>query len=347
MGEIHSKTTGPLISATPYDDVFRTVLIDCRELIYPLLNEVFGTDYGKDICIDFHQNEHFPQQEGGAEEKIIADTFFSVSCGGELLGRYHFECQTNPDSSIILRFFQYDTQIAFEQGVLDGDTLVVEFPNPAVIYLRCSETTPNIMNVRCLTPEGEFTYHIRVLKLKDYSIEELFEKRLYILLPFSLFLYEEDLKECEDDEGKLRNLEEKVSGIVKKLNELAERGDISSEQALCLIALMRKSSYNLTNRYPEVQKGVDCLMMGQVLDYPEKRAIREAKNVGREEGREAGREEGREEGILLGKQSAVVEAVNSLLKHGVCKTAEDAMQLLGVPASDQAKYIALFGKTNL
>ena len=30
---------------TPYDDVFRTLLNDCPDLIIPVLNEAFGTSF--------------------------------------------------------------------------------------------------------------------------------------------------------------------------------------------------------------------------------------------------------------------------------------------------------------
>lgn len=30
---------------TPYDDVFRTLLTDCTELIIPVVNEIFHTKY--------------------------------------------------------------------------------------------------------------------------------------------------------------------------------------------------------------------------------------------------------------------------------------------------------------
>ncbi len=30
---------------TPYDDVFRTLLNDCTELIIPVVNEIFGENY--------------------------------------------------------------------------------------------------------------------------------------------------------------------------------------------------------------------------------------------------------------------------------------------------------------
>jgi hypothetical protein len=34
-----------MITSTPYDDVFRTLLNDCSSLIIPLINEVFSEHY--------------------------------------------------------------------------------------------------------------------------------------------------------------------------------------------------------------------------------------------------------------------------------------------------------------
>ena len=44
---------------TPYDDVFRTLLNDCSNLIIPVINEVFGESYTGDEHIIFSPNEHF------------------------------------------------------------------------------------------------------------------------------------------------------------------------------------------------------------------------------------------------------------------------------------------------
>lgn len=35
-------------SNTPYDDVFRTLLNDCSQLIIPIINEVFGEHFSGD-----------------------------------------------------------------------------------------------------------------------------------------------------------------------------------------------------------------------------------------------------------------------------------------------------------
>ena len=44
---------------TPYDDVFRTLLTDCTELMIPVVNEIFHTKYTGKETICLLQNEHF------------------------------------------------------------------------------------------------------------------------------------------------------------------------------------------------------------------------------------------------------------------------------------------------
>ena len=40
-----------MATGTPYDDVFRTLLMDCSELFLPVLNESFGERYRNQCCV--------------------------------------------------------------------------------------------------------------------------------------------------------------------------------------------------------------------------------------------------------------------------------------------------------
>ena len=51
--------SGTVFSPTAYDDVFRTLLNDCRKLIIPVINEMFGESYTGEETIQFLPNEHF------------------------------------------------------------------------------------------------------------------------------------------------------------------------------------------------------------------------------------------------------------------------------------------------
>lgn len=103
---------------TPYDDVFRTLLNDCTPLIIPVINDVFGEQYSGNEEIIFSPNEHFLNRQGGNGDERITDSSFQIR--GKEIKRYHPECQSSPDSSLLVRFFEYGTQIALDEGEIRG-----------------------------------------------------------------------------------------------------------------------------------------------------------------------------------------------------------------------------------
>ena len=54
-----------------YDGAFRTILNDCRQLILPVINEIFGEDYTGGEEIRFFPNEHFLDQQDEADKERI------------------------------------------------------------------------------------------------------------------------------------------------------------------------------------------------------------------------------------------------------------------------------------
>ena len=59
--------------ANIYDGAFRTILNDCRKLIIPVINEIFGEAYTGDEEIRFFPNEHFLDQQDEAESGRLID----------------------------------------------------------------------------------------------------------------------------------------------------------------------------------------------------------------------------------------------------------------------------------
>lgn len=152
---------------TPYDDVFRTLLNDCKQLIFPVLNEIFGENYSGNEDIKFSQNEIYLTQQDGEQEKRITDSCFIIRDDKKVM-RYHLECESNPDRSIIVRIFEYDAQIALNGREQEGYRLKVNFPHTAVIALRASGKMPESMSVEINTPGGSVEYDVPVLKTQVY-----------------------------------------------------------------------------------------------------------------------------------------------------------------------------------
>ena len=273
------------LTNTPYDDVFRTLLNDCSSLIIPVINEVFRERYSGKEKVIFSSNEHFLNQQGGNEDGRITDASFIIV--GPETKKYHLECQSSTDNSMLVRMFEYDTQIALDEGEIKGNILTVTFPHSAVLYLRCNASTPDKLKIKMVTPGGGVTYGIPLMKSQQYTIEEIFDKKLLFLIPFYIFSHEKMFEEYEKNGAELESLKQEYAMIKTKLEKLMEQGDIT-EYAKCTICDMsNKVLEHIAVKYDSVKKGVQSVMGGKILEY-------EAKTI-----MNRGREEGREEGITV------------------------------------------------
>lgn len=61
------KQKGGISIGDIYDGVFRTILNDCRQLVIPIINEIFHENYTGNEKIEFSSNENFLAQQAGLE----------------------------------------------------------------------------------------------------------------------------------------------------------------------------------------------------------------------------------------------------------------------------------------
>ena len=243
--------------------------------------------------IIFGVNEHFLSQEEDKVKKIITDSGFVIIGSDGVQKRYHIECQSTADNSMLVRIFEYDAQIALDSGNIVDNVLTVTFPNSAVIFLRHSGKTPNEMRIRMITPGGSTEYLVEVVKVQKYSLKEIFRKRLLFFIPFYIFSHEKQFPEYDSNEGKLKKLCEEYSYIRLKLDDLQKAEEISEFTKSAVCTMTNHVLALIAQNYHRVQKGVENVMRGKILDY-EAKTIR---NKAIAEGRAAGRAEGKAEGI--------------------------------------------------
>ena len=99
---------------TPYDDAYRTMINDASELILPVLNEIFGEHYTGSEKIVFTKDTHIMNRQDGRGQRRTTDSSFAVI--GYMTNYYLLELQSRPDSSLLIRFFEYGTQVALDEG---------------------------------------------------------------------------------------------------------------------------------------------------------------------------------------------------------------------------------------
>ena len=281
-------------SATPYDDVFRTLTNDCPKLILPLLNEFFHEKYDGSETISFATNELFLTRQDGKETKRITDSSFTVI--GESVKNYHIECECYGDISILVRMFEYDAQLAHNNAELSGSEYIVNFPNSAVLFLMKPKKIEQPLEIIIRTPGGSVSYPIRCMSVENYSIEEIFERNLLFLVPYIIFNYKSRLKVYNEDEEKLKELKKDYVKIFNLLSLKVLDGTIDVERWRVLLDMSKKVLEHLAIRYASVKNEVRNIMGGVVLEYESKTYFnnlrKEATEIGRSEGQEAERVEG-------------------------------------------------------
>ena len=105
-----------------------------------------------------------------------------------------------------------------------------------------------------------------VMKLNCYGMDELFEKKLWFLLPFHGFCYEETFPESETDQS----LRERLTGIFRemrgRLDELCSSGQMNECQKYRIIFSINMVLQKLMEKYPRTRKEVLDVMGGKVVE---------------------------------------------------------------------------------
>ena len=318
-------------SKTLYDDVFRTLMTNCRQLILPVLNEIFGEHYtGNEEVIPLSNELMIPAED----KKVITDSNFAVVSNG-IKKRYHIECQSSNDDTMAMRMFEYDINIGIQDKEIKGNSITVEIPKSAIIYLRSDDKTPNHVDVNIVTPGGSVSYEIKALKNDQYHIDDIIKKNLLFLIPFHIFSYEKDLANIERDTEKLNDLENVYEKIFDRLSDLKNDGVAEGYMASQIFELTREVTKKITEKYSNVFKEVTDMFGGKVLTLESDRLINKGREEGLEEGLKKGRAEGREETEQEFRFKDVERIQNMILEWKV--SFEEACRMMGLSSDDFVK----------
>ncbi len=232
-----------------YDGAFRTILNDCRKLIIPVINEIFRESYTGEEIIEFFPNEHFLDQQDAADRERITDTNLRII--GKYTKKYHLECESSlPDGRITIRLFEYDAQIADK------------------------------MKYVIVTPGGTVQYDVPLMKVQTYSLDDIFEKNLLLLIPFYIFSHEKSFPEYNDNEQKLEELKGEYHEILKRLDELERQKVIGAFDKRTIIELSNDVIREIAQKYENVQKGVGEIMGGALIETEARTILNQGKSEG-------------------------------------------------------------------
>ncbi len=283
-------------------------------LMIPLVNEVFDLNIAEDTPVKCRMNEHLKIAGG----KIITDS--CVDIGNRV---FHVECQTYPDGTIAIRMLEYDFWIAMQdmreqedkkrrdrkkkskahwskkqdcQDVPRG--MHMYMPHSCIIYLRHTRNTPEREEITIHFPDGsQHLYSVPVIKLQEYTTDELIQKRLYILMPYSILKYEKKYHEIENNTAELQKLEQEFHAIVDTISQ-----EMTEDQKIVMKELTIRIIDYVARRHPLVRKEVSKIMGGQVLELEWEKKLKLGQEIGQEIGQKIGEEIGKEIGEKRGEQ---------------------------------------------
>ena len=206
---------------------------------------------------------------------------------------------------MLVRIFEYATQIALDQGETVQNTLRVEIPHSALLFLRSRASTPDKMEIEMKTPGGTVRFDVLVMKSQRYTIDDIFDRKLLFLIPFYIFSHESRFEEYDKDEDKLEILKAEYISIVDRLDEWMRKGSISAYMRKTILEMSGKVLENIAQKYDNVREGVKSVMGGRVLEYEAKTILNEGMKQGIKQGIKQGVQQGLQEGeIKKAKETA-------------------------------------------
>lgn len=310
-----------------YDSALAAMVTKLDGYIVPLVNEAFGEKFSEKASVEIKNNKHIIQQIDGSLSRRETDAYVELSeATGQMVTRfYHIECETWYDQSIIVRIAEYASAIALDNAVVTKAGVTFNHPNSAVIFLRPDSGIPRVMKITHRAPNGtEMSYEVPAVQISDYTVDEIFGKRLLILLLFYLFRYVNEFEQMEDDAVRRKEMESVLVEINQRLEELAETGKITVYQKLTTQDLLMRVSDKLTIGFKEIRKGVDDIMSGyiartradDILEQGEQKGLEKGRKEGKKEGIRKGRREGQQETTRLMAFLAANGRSNDIVKAG-------------------------------
>ena len=249
---------------TAYDDAFRTIETECDDALLPLLNHMFGESYDRTAQIIRLRNEQFVEHKGKEDEKRITDSHFRVRFHDQVTD-YHLECESSGYSgSILVRMFQYAVQAAIDTGEQDHYGIIIRLPRSGLLVLRDKGAPPERVTITLQTPGGEVSYEAPVICEADYTLEDIFSKKLYFLLPFYFFNLEGRMELYERDETAMEEFEEIYCDILERLRDTDEE-DLSLRSKGVIIRHIETVTRRLAANRRKVTGKVGEIMGGRVV----------------------------------------------------------------------------------
>lgn len=255
-------------SPTAYDDAFRTIAQECDDVLVCFVNVMFNEHYTMSATVERLNNEYYEQDDDKPEEKIVSDAHFRIT-DARISGIYHMECESKGyGEEILIRMFKYNISHSKRNtGGSPPHKLTIRLPRSGLLVLRDRGKPPEKMIFEIVTPGGRISYDVPVVRISDYSIDMIFRKKMYLLLPFYFFNLEERLEYNNENEDDLREFERIYCEIVERI-ECEDDAKLSGRSKRVIIKELENVIMKLAHNKDNVIEKVGDIM-GRAYKKPQ------------------------------------------------------------------------------
>ncbi|OON95954.1 MAG: hypothetical protein ATN31_10290 [Candidatus Epulonipiscioides saccharophilum] len=230
---------------------------------------------------------------------------------------YQIEIQTSHDNMAI-RFARYGLEIGLKNCTTNPETGAwkIELPEQSVIYLENNQNNPKSNDYELWWRNEKLaTIQVKDLKIWELDIDDMLDKKLYNLLPMSIFQYRIQLKKATSNKEKQKIKNEflkKAKQILKKAKALSTKlvdGDID----LIITVLGELINYFDTRFF---NGSIERLGEFKMTFTEEIQSYRTRINTAKAEGKAEGLAEGKAEGLAEGLEKGKAEGLAEGLEKG-------------------------------
>lgn len=268
------------------DQIIKSLFEVSSKAMIGVINECFGKNYNAQEVTIERIDPNFIK-ENMDYEVIKADIILKID-----EAKYHIEFQTLNDKSMEIRLFEYGFYLARQEAEVEEGIMTLRMPNQAVIFI---EENANIrqQRMRIVFPNGEeMIYDVETIRFWEYSITELRERRMYNLLPLTIFKHRKVLQRIA---GKLPQLKEEKKQLLKDINEISQEvkvliahHELEGEDVHKIALAMTNIAEYLNSKYmkdAELEEEVICMTKTLYDPLVEERGRREGIKEGIKEER--------------------------------------------------------------
>ncbi|GHU10257.1 hypothetical protein FACS1894151_09460 [Spirochaetia bacterium] len=222
-----------------FDNSFKLLMGLSDKAVISFINGLFGANHPLDSPVTGMNNESIKQSLWKTYKKSIKDIILKI--GNEAI--YHIETQIKSDAVMVTRMFQYGFDIAQKnrKRTKPGE-LYLKFPEQIVIYLEGGPKRAKLLATLEFPGKKIYSYEVPVLRLKDYSVKTLEERKLLLLLVFEVL----KLRKQEGDRAEIaRDLAQIMEEITEAIDRSVKAGLLTEEDKDSLMVVENRLTEEL------------------------------------------------------------------------------------------------------